>query len=468
MVKRMLVIVGVITLCIVITIFAGSGEDTKGMNSRIQRPEAASSTSDVPEMMNYQGIVTDQDGNLLHGTYDLVFRIYDQETAPPGGAIWMEPHIGAQVDSGLVNILLGTVNPGLAESFDGSSRWLEVEVQGQLMTPRQPIASVPYAFRSGDGGGGDGHSLDAADGDPTNVVYVDDTGNVGIGTTTPSSKTALHIAENTPFRIIGQEPHAQVKISGTTNPDNQLRLGFSTQFKRGFIEATQWTGAEDSMYPLILNNDVYITGDASVGIGVSSPEAQLTVKSLNAQRNPFRVFDSDGNTCLHVWNNEGVSIGAGGTEPPEEGLYVKGILRIHGGSDIAEPFDIVESDAIEPGMVVAIDPENPGKLKVSNRAYNRCVAGIVSGAGGINPGLTLSQESAFEGDHQVALTGRVYGLCDASCGSIEPGDLLTSSPTAGHAMKVTDYEQAQGAIIGKAMTQLREGRGLVLILVSLQ
>jgi hypothetical protein len=62
----------------------------------------------------------------------------------------------------------------------------------------------------------------------------------------------------------------------------------------------------------------------------------------------------------------------------------------------------------------------------------------------------------------------VYCWCDASGGAIEPGDMLTTSDTPGHAMKVTDYPRAQGAIIGKAMTSLEEGRGLVLVLVNLQ
>jgi len=72
------------------------------------------------------------------------------------------------------------------------------------------------------------------------------------------------------------------------------------------------------------------------------------------------------------------------------------------------------------------------------------------------------------GANFVALTGRVYCLVDASFGAIEPGDLLTTSSTAGHAAKVVDIHAAAGVIIGKAMTGLQEGRGLVLVLVSLQ
>ena len=73
-----------------------------------------------------------------------------------------------------------------------------------------------------------------------------------------------------------------------------------------------------------------------------------------------------------------------------------------------------------------------------------------------------------DGQYPVALVGRVYAMADAAYGAIRPGDLLTSSDTPGHAMRVTDHGRAPGAIIGKAMTPLVEGRGLVLVLISLQ
>jgi hypothetical protein len=57
---------------------------------------------------------------------------------------------------------------------------------------------------------------------------------------------------------------------------------------------------------------------------------------------------------------------------------------------------------------------------------------------------------------------------DASNGAIHPGDLLTTSGTLGHAMKVTDHAKAQGAVLGKAMTGLSAGKGTVLALVTLQ
>lgn len=136
------------------------------------------------------------------------------------------------------------------------------------------------------------------------------------------------------------------------------------------------------------------------------------------------------------------------------------------GADLAEKFPV--NGNVEPGMVVAIDPENPGRLCVAKGAYNRCVAGVVSGAGGLPTGATLGHLPGCGDAPAIALSGRVWAYCDAGAGGIAPGDLLTTSERPGHAMAVTDHTKAQGAIIGKAMTPLKEGTGMVLVLVSLQ
>jgi hypothetical protein len=151
-----------------------------------------------------------------------------------------------------------------------------------------------------------------------------------------------------------------------------------------------------------------------------------------------------------------------------QGRITTQVLEITGGSDLSENFDI-QSPQAEPGMIVRIDATHPGELAVSDRAYDRTVAGVVSGAGGVKPGMLMGQrQTKADGKYPVALTGRVYCFVDATHGAIEPGDLITTSTTPGHGMKVSDHARAQGAIIGKAMTPLASGRGLVLVLVSLQ
>ena len=72
-------------------------------------------------------------------------------------------------------------------------------------------------------------------------------------------------------------------------------------------------------------------------------------------------------------------------------------------------------------------------------------------------------------DYDVALAGRVYCNVDANYGEVNPGDLLTTSPTSGYAMVVKDRAKAQGAILGKAMEKLEQGKkGQILVLVTLQ
>jgi hypothetical protein len=153
-----------------------------------------------------------------------------------------------------------------------------------------------------------------------------------------------------------------------------------------------------------------------------------------------------------------------------DGRIITQELQITGGSDLSEQFDIQGSDVeIAPGMVVSIDPDRPGHLSVSDCAYDNKVAGIISGAGGIKPGMMMGQAGTeADGQHPVALTGRVYCWADATGGAIQPGDLLTTADRPGHAMKVTDHSRANGAILGKAMTALDDGTSLVLVLVSLQ
>jgi hypothetical protein len=153
-----------------------------------------------------------------------------------------------------------------------------------------------------------------------------------------------------------------------------------------------------------------------------------------------------------------------------EGRITTQVLQITGGSDLSEQFDITAiHNELKAGMIVSIDPEAPGQLVTSSRAYDKTVAGIVSGAGGVKTGMLMGQRGTpADGKHPVALTGRVYCWVDADQGAIRPGDLITTSDLPGYGMKVQDHQKAQGATIGKAMTKLENGKGLVLVLVSLQ
>ena len=110
-----------------------------------------------------------------------------------------------------------------------------------------------------------------------------------------------------------------------------------------------------------------------------------------------------------------------------------------------------------------------GELTPTDRPYDRKVVGVVAGAGSLRSGIILGRRREADPRRRpIALVGTVYCKIDAREHPVEVGDLLTSSPTPGHAMKAHDPLQAFGAVIGKAMAPLTGGLGLIPILIALQ
>jgi len=172
------------------------------------------------------------------------------------------------------------------------------------------------------------------------------------------------------------------------------------------------------------------------------------------------VYSSNGTAQIELKSNDGSG----------DGRITTPVLEITGGSDLSEQFNVWSPAGLpEPGMMVCIDPDRPGGLMISARAYDPTVAGVISGAGGVKPGMLMGQGGSLaNGTHPVALSGRVYCLVDADRGAIQPGDLITTSDRLGYGMKAADPERRPGAVIGKAMTGLESGQGLILVLVNLQ
>jgi hypothetical protein len=202
------------------------------------------------------------------------------------------------------------------------------------------------------------------------------------------------------------------------------------------------------------------------GLRITGYQPFLTLADSNSGYSRGRIQSADGG--FNFYTEASFSTGVPPMVIGNDGKTSVRALQILGGADLTESFEVSGSNP-EPGDVVVIDADHSGKLKLCVSSYDRRVAGIISGAGGLQPGLSMGQAGSIaNGKHEVALSGRVYCKCDASLGAIEPGDLLTTSETPGHAMKATDHDKTQGAIIGKAMSDLKSGCGLVLVLVSLQ
>lgn len=169
---------------------------------------------------------------------------------------------------------------------------------------------------------------------------------------------------------------------------------------------------------------------------------------------------------FHLTNQGPGVFGKGAPAGRFEGdVEVTGDIRLMN-ADCAEDFDIAGIDAAEPGTVMVLGEE--GALKASDRAYDKRVAGVVSGAGGYKPGIVLDKQPDPGNRSPIALLGKVYCKVDAGASPVEVGDLLTTSDTPGHAMKASDPAKAFGSVIGKALRPLVEGRGLIPILIALQ
>jgi len=109
------------------------------------------------------------------------------------------------------------------------------------------------------------------------------------------------------------------------------------------------------------------------------------------------------------------------------------------------------SGPIEAGDVVALDPEHPGAVKRADRGADDNVVGVAA--------------SAAANDRVEVAAAILEVRVDAGYGAIVPGDLLTSSPTPGAAMRALDV--ASGAIVGKALEPLESGIGTIRVLLRL-
>lgn len=517
----------------------------------------------------YQGVLND--GALMaDGNYNLQFRLYD---ASIGGS-----QVGSTLTLNGYPVADGLVTADLdfgVGAFSGDKRWLQITVDGNTLSPRQPLNAAPYALFAMNAPGGSGQWNLNATGDH---VYNNNSGNVGVGISAPAFD--LHVRNFVPggtnqppakmglqwqqavigggpgdwmyFRVGGSgivpvetvgnhivrqagrnlhftaEPDfndsifdydVQITIDesgdlgvGTHNPNAPLHVqegeaGVAGHFNSSAIFERSTTNYLSILSPdltergllfgdpesfvnggIIYNsspardgfvfrtggnfNRMSITDDGNVGIGTTAPVTTLHV-ATGTDTAPtgggYIVSGASNGLNISIDNNEIMARNNGNTSTlflnNNGGAVRVPVLEISG-ADVAEKFPM--SDEAKPGQVVEIDPDNPGQLRLATEAYSTRVAGIVSGANGLPAGTILGHLEGSENQPAIALSGRVWVHCDTSNGAIEPGDRLTTSATAGHAMKATNRDRADGATIGKAMTKLADGSGMVLVLVNLQ
>lgn len=248
------------------------------------------SLAQVPKTLSATSVLTDDNGDRLEGNFILTYRLYASDTG--GSPLWEESQ-GVEVNNGIVQVVLGSVED-LSVPFD-STYWVGVSVNsGDELVPRLALTSSPYSLmarhvsdeaivagnnvtleRNPDNqlviSAADqelqvGNTLNAADGDPEAAVFVDNDGNVGVGTQTPAER----------LTVTGV---VQSASGGFKFPDGTV----------------QTTAAVSSASIWSTNGATINYSSGNVGIGDATPAATLTI----GDGDKVQISGSDGDIVLN-------------------------------------------------------------------------------------------------------------------------------------------------------------------------
>jgi hypothetical protein len=488
--------------------------------------EVAIAASAVTNSITYQGRLTDSTGEPLSGTWEMVFELYNvstggtalatdrhdvnvtdglfnthidfgtdyfdgrelwlgvtvkpgsemtprQEILPVPYALGLKP--GAHIEDFSHSAIFSVTNTGNGHAIVGSCSSSGVigashsaGVYGEATNTEQDEINYGGFFIS-KGGHGSG-VYGGATGSAGEGVFGEAAGINGQGVRGYAPGTnAVGVYGVGSTGVFGEGSNGDGVIGKTTAADksgvyghNPNGVGVKGRSDNG-DGVVGWTGASDKSG---------VFGHSQSGVGITGrSDGDAGVVAVTTSTNPDHVAlvarnEGSGPAIYAESGTNGYAAIFEGNVQIQSRFTGAPVIELGEGLDYAEGFDVSHKTEIVPGTVLIIDPDNPGKLAVSNEPYDRKVAGIVTGANGMGSGVRLGSDQF---DYDVALAGRVYCNVDATHGEVSPGDLLTTSPTPGYAMVVKDYAKAQGAILGKAMEELPQGeKGQILVLVALQ
>lgn len=292
-------------------------------------------------------------------------------------------------------------------------------------------------------------------------LRLDEGGNVGIGTASPTAKATVAVSEGSlALRLLsGSNAFLDVKPVGGTqtvlDTVNNRDLVFSVgtgnvQVLRGVssVPAT-FAGLEAYNFTAAGEAALLRTGNAA------NPNAVLKLIKHKDSSGNFLECEAQGQARkCHI---------------DKDGTFVAG-------SDFAEALPALGDKAeFTPGDVLVLSTQSPGRIERSSRPNDPRVAGVYStrpGILGAEKGDGITRVDAD--DVPVAIVGIVPTKASAENGPIEVGDMLTTSSTPGHAMKASPVMVGGvavypgGVLIGKALEPLKAGTGLIRVLVTLR
>ncbi len=322
-------------------------------------------TAQVPDRLNYQGVLKRGDGSSIgEGYHDIQFRIWDAATG--GRLIWARTHRAHTDANGLFNVVLmeegspiaGAQTESLATVFTssaGDERYLELTVAGSTpIMPRQRFVTAPYAFMANDVQQAKANftvqgALTVQQGAQVHSLTVDDDASVG-GDLTVTGNTTFNgsaTAAGGPLTA-NHSSYGPKLILDDTNPDNKVPIDFRAngQLKWELGQRPESEGHDLRLYRYTTSwhgvmrwdqatSEVTAEGDMTV-------EDNLTVQGYNF----FNVGDDydvwiQGGHAGNVQHDDERNLALLGTAEDEgDKLYVNYASEYGNGTKIGGPVEI--------------------------------------------------------------------------------------------------------------------------------
>lgn len=464
----------------------------------------------VTESITYQGQLADASGEPVNDTVPLRFRGYD---VPSGGtALFDTDNMQVSVTGGFFTVSV----PVPQAVLDGRALWLQIDVAGQTLSPRQEITPAPYAHSLRPGASTAGPPLSAS-----GSVF---SAQLSSGFASAAALVGRAPASGTAVRATGTGGKGMVAASSSDyavwgSSVNSVGGYFESDEGYGIVATTGGTDHWDHAGVLQANRgygllatsaqNMAIRGEAGNVTGIPQPLGAVGIVGIGQNRGAYGAsgagvgvygtsnnnyagyFYSNGYRGVYSSSASGYYAGyltnRGGSGQP--GAYINGSLTVTG-SKSGYVVDICLNDGPDPleaGDVVAVvgvsEPvvgEIPVMRVVKATADNAsALVGVVdqrfvveeeNGERLARPDGAMPEiatNNAIQGDEYLSVvTLGAFKLIkvDATYGAIQPGDLLTPSPNPGYAMRAA--QDWPGTIIGKALEAWEVGQDAIAVYVT--